>query len=71
VQKIAKVPFVVIEAARRAGDPAQVIACADKIHATFDWQPQHNCLDSIIRSTLIAQNKLIAPNRQEALSYRQ
>ena len=59
VQKIANVHFPVVETARRAGDPAQVIACADKIRTIFDWQPQHNCLDSIIRSTLNAKKRQV------------
>jgi UDP-glucose 4-epimerase len=56
VQKISGINFSVIKTHRRTGDPAQVVACVEKIHATLDWQPKHNCLDSLIQSNLIAQN---------------
>lgn len=52
VKTISQVDFPVFEAERRAGDPASVVACVDKIRATLDWQPQYDNLDVIVRSTL-------------------
>lgn len=52
VKAISQVDFPVLETARRAGDPASVIACVDKIQSLLGWKPQYNNLDAIIRSTL-------------------
>lgn len=49
---ISGVDFPVIELERRAGDPAWVTACADKIRQVLNWQPKHNNLDHIIYSHL-------------------
>lgn len=49
---ISGVDFPVIELERRAGDPAWVTACADKIRQVLNWQPKHNNLDHIICSHL-------------------
>ncbi len=52
VKAISQVDFPVFETDRRAGDPASVVACVDKIRTTLDWQPQYDDLDTIVRSTL-------------------
>lgn len=52
VKAISGVDFPVIETDRRAGDPASVIACVDRIQAVLGWRPQYNSLDAIVRSTL-------------------
>ena len=52
VQAISGIDFPVVEADRRPGDPASVIASAAKIQALLDWQPHFNDLDTIIRTTL-------------------
>ncbi|NEQ83738.1 MAG: UDP-glucose 4-epimerase GalE [Moorea sp. SIO2I5] len=59
VQEISGVNFPIVMANRRPGDPAQVVACVDKVRKTLNWQFKHNCLDSIIRSTLASQAKLV------------
>ncbi|MGN1063465.1 MAG: UDP-glucose 4-epimerase GalE, partial [Alphaproteobacteria bacterium] len=38
-------------AARRAGDPAVLIASSDKAKQILGWQPHHSDLEHIIRST--------------------
>jgi UDP-glucose 4-epimerase len=40
----------VIEAPRRAGDPAVLVASSEKIRRELGWVPQHSDLDSIIAS---------------------
>ncbi|MEH1913995.1 UDP-glucose 4-epimerase GalE [Nostoc sp.] len=52
VKAISGVDFPVIETERRPGDPACVIASADKIRKLLGWQPKYNDLDQIVYSTL-------------------
>lgn len=52
VKAISGKDFPVIETARRPGDPACVIACADKIRQVLGWKPKYNDLDQIVHSTL-------------------
>ena len=52
VKDISGVDFPVVEVERRLGDPACVIASADKIGRLLGWQPKYNDLDEIISTTL-------------------
>jgi len=52
VKVISGVDFPVIETERRPGDPACVIASADKIRKFLGWQPKYNDLDQIVYTTL-------------------
>jgi UDP-glucose 4-epimerase len=58
VKEISGVDFTVIEAERRAGDPACVIASAEQIVQTLGWQPRFNDLDIIVRTALAWEKKL-------------
>jgi UDP-glucose 4-epimerase len=49
----------VIEADRRAGDPPQLIAVADKIRSTLAWKPAHDDLDVIVSSALNWERRLL------------
>lgn len=57
VQEIAGVKFPIIETERRKGDPACVVAAADKIRQVLGWQPKFNSLDAIVSSTLAWEKK--------------
>lgn len=57
VKAISGVDFPVIFCDRRAGDPACVTAAVEQIHATLDWTPQFDHLDTIIRTTLEWERK--------------
>jgi UDP-glucose 4-epimerase len=57
VKEISGVDFAVIEAERRAGDPACVISAADRIATTLGWQPRYNDLDLIVRTALAWEQK--------------
>jgi len=35
--------------ARRAGDPAQLVASSDRIRADLGWTPEHTDLTGIVR----------------------
>jgi UDP-glucose 4-epimerase len=41
-------PIASVEAARRAGDPAVLIASSDRAVAELGWRPEHNDLDEIV-----------------------
>jgi UDP-glucose 4-epimerase len=57
VQKVSEINFPIIEAERRKGDPACVVACGDRIKEILGWQPQYNSLETIVRSTLDWEKK--------------
>jgi UDP-glucose 4-epimerase len=59
MQTIAGVDFPVIEVERRAGDPASVIACGDRIRDLLGWQPKFNELDLILGTALAWEKRLI------------
>ena len=51
-------PLNVEYADRRAGDPATLVSNVDAIHATLDWKPQHDDLDTIVATSLNWEKKL-------------
>jgi len=50
--------FAVRLAARRAGDPASIVADAARIRAQLDWTPQLDNLDTIVTHALAWERKL-------------
>jgi len=54
--------FKVNRAGRRAGDPAGIVAGADRVRQVLGWQPRHADLDEIVRSALDWERKLAARN---------
>ncbi len=60
VKEISGVDFTVIEAERRAGDPACVIAANDRITEILAWKPRFNDLDTIVRTALNWEKQLSA-----------
>ena len=42
--------FTVTMAPRRAGDPAAIVAGADRVREVLGWQPKHDDLDFIVRN---------------------
>ncbi|MDJ0533126.1 MAG: UDP-glucose 4-epimerase GalE [Xenococcaceae cyanobacterium MO_207.B15] len=57
VKEISGVDFPIVETSRRKGDPACVVASADKIRQVLGWQPEYDSLDTIIRSALLWEQK--------------
>ena len=43
-------PIPVVEAPRRGGDPAVLVASSEKIRRVLGWEPQHSDIESIVRS---------------------
>jgi UDP-glucose 4-epimerase len=52
VKRISGVDFNVELADRRAGDPAQVVAAAERIRSELGWHPQYDDLSTIIAHAL-------------------
>src|SRR5262249_30052599 len=60
VKRISGVDFPVMLAPARAGDPAAIVASAEKIRKTLGWQPQFDDLETIVRHALAWEQKLPA-----------
>jgi UDP-glucose 4-epimerase len=63
VKRVSGVDFTVHEAERRAGDPAAVVARADKVRNRLGWHPAHDDLDEIVASALAWERYLATRNR--------
>jgi UDP-glucose 4-epimerase len=67
VKRASGVDFKVENAARREGDPAQIVADATEIGKTLHWQPRFADLPTIVNHALAWERELIgrrpAPNR--------
>jgi UDP-glucose 4-epimerase len=47
---------------RRPGDPAAIVAGADRARSILGWKPKHEDLDAIVASALSWENHLIRRN---------
>jgi UDP-glucose 4-epimerase len=63
VKRVCRIDFAVELAGRRAGDPAQIVAAADRARSTLDWHPQFDDLKTIVRHALAWERKLQASPR--------
>ena len=52
-------PLNIIEEARRAGDPPELIADTQRIHEVLDWRPQYDDLEIIAQTALAWEKKLL------------
>ena len=52
------VPLKIVDEPRRAGDPPELVAEADKIRAVLGWQPQFNDLDLIVKTSLAWERRI-------------
>ncbi len=62
VKKVSGVDFPVTLSGRRAGDPASLIARADRIRSELGWTPEHDDLEEIVRQALAWEEKLKTRN---------
>lgn len=62
VKKISGVDFQVQLSPRRAGDPAAIIAKADKIRRILDWQPRFDQVETIVERALAWEKHLKIKN---------
>ena len=58
VKQVSGVDFKVVEEGRRPGDPACLIARAEKIRQLTDWQPRYNSLETIVKDAWRWESKL-------------
>jgi UDP-glucose 4-epimerase len=58
VRRVSGTEFPVEIAGRRPGDPASLVADVARIHATLDWQPQFDDLDTIVAHALAWERRL-------------
>ena len=59
VETVAGKPLVIREEARRAGDPAYLVARADRIRAELGWRPRYDDLKAIVSHSLAWEKKLL------------
>jgi len=52
-------PLNIVEEPRRAGDPPQLIAKVEAIHAALDWKVKYDDLDVIVKTSLNWEKKLL------------
>jgi UDP-glucose 4-epimerase len=62
VKRVSGVDFPVKFSGRRAGDPASLIAKADRIRTELGWTPEHDDLEEIVRQALSWEEKLRTRN---------
>lgn len=63
VKQVSGVDFKVIEEPRRAGDPASIVAKADKVRQVLGWKPAHEDLTEIVDAALNWERYLATRNR--------
>ena len=63
VKGVSGVDFKVVEEPRRAGDPASIVARADKVRQVLGWQPAHDDLTEIVEAALEWERYLATRNR--------
>ena len=59
VEAVGGKPLVVREEARRAGDPAYLVARADRIRSELGWVPRYDDLEAIVTHSLAWERKLL------------
>jgi UDP-glucose 4-epimerase len=62
VEKAVGRSFDVRMAARRAGDPAAIVAGAERVRSVLGWAPRHDDLDFIVATALAWEEKLARKN---------
>ena len=58
VETVGGKPLAIREEPRRAGDPAYLVARAERIRAELGWQPRYDDLQAIVSSSLAWERKL-------------
>ncbi|MEM9403064.1 MAG: UDP-glucose 4-epimerase GalE [Pseudomonadota bacterium] len=60
VEQVNESPLNIVEEDRRAGDPPELIAVANRVRDVLGWSPQYNDLETIVRTSLDWERKLTA-----------
>jgi UDP-glucose 4-epimerase len=59
VERVSRRKLVIKEEPRRAGDPPSLVARADRVRSLLGWQPRLDDLDTIVRTSLAWEEKLL------------
>ena len=59
VEKVAGKPLNIREEPRRLGDPAHLVARAERVRSELGWQPRYDDLSAIVSSSLAWERKLL------------
>jgi UDP-glucose 4-epimerase len=62
VERVNGAPLPVAYAPRRAGDPAAIVAGAERVREVLGWQPRYENLDFIVETALAWERKLAQRN---------
>ena len=62
VKAVSGVDFPVVLSPRRPGDPAAIVAQADRIRAELGWRPRHEDLREIVTQALTWERSLKTRN---------
>jgi UDP-glucose 4-epimerase len=62
VERVGGKPLNIRHVPRRPGDPASIVASADRARARLGWTPRHDNLDEIVASALRWEEKLLRHN---------
>ena len=60
VEKVNGAPLTIAEEPRRAGDPPELVAVADRVRSVLGWTPQYDDLETIVRTSLEWERKIAA-----------
>jgi UDP-glucose 4-epimerase len=60
VEKANGAPLKIIDQPRRPGDPATLIAVADRVRKVLGWRPKHDDLDAIVATCLAWERRIAA-----------
>ena len=60
VEAANEAPLEITEEPRRAGDPPELVAVADRVREVLGWQPRFDDLDLIVRTSLAWERKIAA-----------
>jgi UDP-glucose 4-epimerase len=60
VEKADGRPLKIVDEPRRAGDPPELVAVANRVREVLGWEPQFDDLDAIVRSSLAWERKIAA-----------
>lgn len=59
VERVSARALPIVEEDRRPGDPPSLVAAVERIHETLDWNPRHDDLDFIVRTSLEWEQRLL------------
>jgi UDP-glucose 4-epimerase len=58
VERANDAPLTIIDEPRRAGDPPELIAVADRVREVLGWSPKFDDLDTIVQTSLAWERKI-------------